>query len=341
MCIAMPHPLPKNLIDAVTYFKAPGVAQAFFTNVRWPDGNVTCPRCGAANPRCYAAYGRWECRVKHERRQFTVKVGTVMEDSPLGLDKWAVAFWLEVNAKNSISSYELHRSLGITQKSAWFMLHRIRLSLHEGTFDRPFTGKVGADGTFIGGKARNMHKHKRAEKVTGTGMAGKTAVTGLLERHREKGKSRVRTKVLTDAKRKTIQPVVRANVARGSELYTDALASYAGLSPEFVHQFIDHAETHARGSVHTNGLENFWALFKRRIKGTHVSVEPYHLFRYLDAECVRFNDRSENDRGRFLLAVLGMSGKRLTYKDLTGKLLPDGYPGSGKAVENGGGGLPN
>jgi transposase-like protein len=309
---------PKTLMDAVVYFAAPSVALNFFAGMRWPDG-VVCPHCGSRNVLFMAKYSRWKCREGHARPQFTVKVGTVMEDSPLGLDKWAVGIWLEVNAKNSISSYEIHRALGITQKSAWFMQHRIRFALHQGSFEKPMSGTVEADETFIGGLARNMHKSKRERVITGTGGMNKTAVMGLLERHAEKGKSQVRTQVVEDRKGETLRPIVAQNVKAGSNVYTDALPAYAGLSTEFFHDFVDHAECYAKGAVHTNGLENFWALFKRCIKGTHVSVEPFHLFRYLDSEAFRFNNRTLKDGERFAVVAAMLAGKRLTYKVLTGE----------------------
>jgi transposase-like protein len=312
---------PKNLMQAVRYFSDLDVAHEFFAKVRWPDG-VCCPHCGSVEVKYLAKYRRFQCSHNHKSRQFTVKTGTVMEDSALGLDKWAVGLWLEVNAKNSVSSYEIHRSLGITQKSAWFMLHRIRLAVQDGSLSK--MGGNGsiceADETFIGGKARNMHASRRRKVITGTGGTNKTAVMGLLERHEEKGKSKVRTTVVANRKRETLHDVIHKNVETGSQIFTDALPSYLGLAPNFLHDFVDHAESYAKGTVHTNGLENFWSLFKRCIKGTHVSVEPFHLFRYLDSESFRFNYRDTDDSGRFLAAMQGMSGKRLTYKALTGAL---------------------
>lgn len=234
-----------------------------------------------------------------------------MEDSPLSLDKWLIAIWLEANAKNSISSYEVHRSLGITQKSAWFMQQRIRLAMQSGGFFQKLTGEVEVDETFIGGRARNMHAGKRA--VKGRGTVGKAVVMGLLQRHGE-----VRTLVIDNTKRRSLQPRIHEHVEKGSEVFTDALASYRGLDREFLHQVIDHAECYAKGKIHTNGLENYWSLFKRCIKGTHVSIEPFHLFRYLDAEAFRFNNRKAKDGDRFAKVLGQVGGKRLTYRSLTG-----------------------
>ena len=245
-----------------------------------------------------------------------MKTGTIYEDSPLGLDKWLVATWLVVNCKNGVSSCEISRALKITQKTAWFMDHRIRVSFGMESPDK-LTGHVEADETFIGGKARNMHKANRAARITGTGPKDKTAVMGILERGKD-GTSKVRTAVIPNRKKKAIQNEVRKHVEAGSALYSDALKSYDGLN-EFEHQVIDHAVAYVDGKVHTNGLENFWSLLKRGINGTYVSVEPFHLFRYLDEQAYRFNNRKMSDAERFDIAVKGVVGKRLTFDQLTGK----------------------
>jgi transposase-like protein len=306
--------VPQTLVEAVLYFSNPSVALDFFVKFRWPNG-VCCPRCGSTNVLFLAKYSRWKCREKHLSPQFTVKVGSIMEDSPLGLDKWAVCIWLEVNAKNSISSYEIARALGITQKSAWFMLHRVRHALQSGSFGK-LSGTIEADETFIGGLAKNMHKAARKRKITGTGGANKAIVMGLLERHSEHP-SQVIAKVVADRQHDSLHDVIRSNVEKNATIYTDAYAGYHGLSENYVHDFVDHAEAYVKGAVHTNGLENFWSLFKRCIKGTHVSVEPFHLTRYVDSEAFRFNNRDLKDGGRFAIAVRGLAGKRITYKQLT------------------------
>ena len=301
---------PFTLVDAIRYFSDQDVCLAFMANLRWPNG-IECPACGSKEILYISTRRLWECKCKHAKRQFSVKVGTVFEDSALALDKILIAIWLEANSKNSISSYELSRTIGTTQKTAWFIQQRIRLAMQTGTF-RKLSGTVEVDETFIGGKARNMHKGKR--KVTGAGANGKAVVMGLLERHGE-----VRTFVVPGTTKRQLQPKVREHVEPKSEVMTDALASYAGLDRDYVHQVIDHAECYVRGNVHTNGLENFWALFKRCIKGTHVSIEPFHLFRYLDAETFRFNYRKQKDAARFTKVVQSVAGKRLTYRKLTGK----------------------
>ena len=256
----------------------------------------------------------WKCYAKHERPKFSLKTGTIFEDSPLGLDKWLAAMWLLVNCKNGISSYEVGRDLGVSQKSAWHMMHRIRFALHHGSFDNMLSGKVEADETYVGGKARNMHKMKRAVKITGTGGKDKTAVMGILERG-----GKVRTKVVKDTKKKTLSAELRKHVQAGSALFTDALKSYEGLA-EYQHQVIDHAVEYVRGDVHTNGMENFWSLLKRGINGTYISVEPFHLFRYLDEQTFRYNNRKGlKDFDRFKLACSQIVDKRLTWNRLTGK----------------------
>jgi len=302
---------PKTLIQAVKTFSDTAAALRFMVALRWPDG-VTCPHCGSQRVRFISTRQVWECRENHLQKRFSIKTGTIMEDSPLTLDKWLIGMWLEANAKNSISSYEVMRSLGVTQKTGWFMQQRIRLAMQNGDFFKKLTGEVEVDETFIGGKARNMHPGKR--KAKGRGAAGKAVVMGLLQRHGE-----VRTLVVDNTKRRTLQPHIHQHVEKGAQVFTDALASYNGLSPEYVHQVIDHAECYVKGNIHTNGLENFWSLFKRCIKGTHISVEPFHLFRYLDAESFRFNNRTENDGTRFLSVLGSVEGKRLTYKSLIGE----------------------
>ncbi len=305
---------PKTLQEAILYFADPANCRRYLVARRWPEG-VVCPRCGSTKVVFLEKYNRWQCSVTHDARQFTSKTGTIFEDSPISLDKWLLAMWQVVNCKNGISSYEIHRAIGVTQKTAWFMDHRIRLALGMGPGPK-FTGEVEADETFIGGKARNMHAAKRARRITGTGGKDKTAVMGILER--DKDGSKVRTVVIPNRKKKALQSEVRKHVEAGSALYTDALKSYEGLG-DFEHQVIDHAVNYVDGRVHTNGMENFWSLLKRGLSGTYVSVEPFHLFRYLDEQAYRYNNRKLNDAERFSLAVNGVVGKRVTFDELTGK----------------------
>ncbi len=305
---------PKTLAEAIKYYSDVDIATKTFSTLRWPEG-VTCPYCGSKE-NYYAPSRRiWKCKAC--RKQFSPKVGTICEDSAIGLDKWLTAMWMIASAKNGISSYEVHRSLGVTHKTAWFMLQRIRLAMQSGTFEKA-AGKVEVDETFIGGKARNMHKHIRAKKVTGTGGKDKTAVLGVLERG-----GKIRVKVIDSRRKKPLQDHVKQHVEPGAEVFTDALKSYEGLEADYVHQIIDHAVEYVKGHVHTNGLENFWSLLKRTLKGTYTFVEPWHLHRYLDEQAFRYDERKDEqgDRGRFMKVARGCAGKRLTYNEVTGKKL--------------------
>lgn len=306
---------PKTLLDAILHFADFENCKAFMIGLRWPDGVVKCPRCGAEKVTWLEKARVWKCYSKHERPTFTLKTGTIFEDSPIALEKWLPAVWLLVTCKNGISSYEIGRDLGISQKSAWHMAHRIRFALHEGSFDKMFSGHVEVDESFIGGKARNMHIEKRKRRITGTGSKDKVPVMGILERG-----GKVRTKVVPNRRKKALQAEVYRHVEAGSALYSDALLSYEGLAGDFAHQVVDHAVAYVDGNVHTNGLENYWSLLKRTISGTYVSVEPYHLFRYLDEQAYRFNNRKDmDDFDRFKFAMEQVVGKRLTWDALTGK----------------------
>jgi len=308
---------PQTLIEAIRYFADPDVAMRTMVELRWPDG-VYCPTCGRTDPRFIATRRMWECKEKHPRKQFSAKVGTIFEDSPIDLGKWFAAIWMVANCKNGISSYEMHRAIGVTQKTAWFMDHRIRLAMKTGSFLK-MSGEVEADETFIGGLAKNMHKHKREQKITGTGGSGKAAVLGIVQRTDERGKSQIKTVHVPNVRRKTLAPEVRAAVEHGSTIYTDALKSYLGLSDAYTHETVDHTIEFVRENVHTNNVENFWSLLKRTLKGTYVSVDPVHLDAYLDEQAFRFNERGDNDGGRFQKVVSSVAGRRLTYAELTGK----------------------
>ena len=314
---------PTTLQQAIVYFSDYANCHAAVLAVRWPDGVVKCPRCGSERVTYLEKARVWKCYEGHALAKFSLKVGTVFEDSPLPLQKWLPALWLLTNCKNGISSYELARALGVTQKTAWFMLQRLRLALQSKSGGK-LGGEVEADETYIGGKARNMHagKRKRLNVKRGRSIAGKVAVMGLLERYGKDGHSRVRTEVLNSLRKHTVQGHVRTHVESGSTLHTDSYESYTGLAAEYNHNVIDHAECYVNGNIHTNGCENFWSLLKRAIKGTYVSIEPFHLFRYLDEQCFRFNERGGNDQSRFLLALVGVVNKRLTYKALIGSELP-------------------
>ena len=315
---------PESLQEAIIYFSDEDRCIDYLVAMRWPDG-VTCPRCGRENVPYLATQRRWQCKTKHPRRQFSVKVGTVMEDSPISLTKWLPAMWMLANCKNGISSYELARDIKVTQKTAWFMLHRIRLAMQDET-PTPLSGEVEVDESFIGGAARFMHKSVKARKITGTGGAGKTAVMGLLERGQGARKSRVQAKVLPNTRRENLHGEVRQRVEPGSEVHTDEYVGYRGLEDDYTHQIINHAEEYVRDNVTTNRIENFWTLLKRTIKGSYVSVEPFHLHRYLDEQTFRFNERGGKDPDRFKHVAGAVAGKRLTYQGLTGQAEPDASP---------------
>lgn len=313
---------PKTLQQAIIYFSDPKNCQNFMIAMRWPDGSVQCPRCGSENVSYLETARVWKCYSKHEKAKFSLKVGTIFEDSPLGLDKWFTAMWLIANYKNGISSYELGRHLGITQKAAWHVNHRIRLAMQNGSLAK-LSGHVEVDETFIGGKARNMHRATLAKRVaqfstphTGRNQnIGKVAVMGLLDRR----SGEVRTMVIPNTKRRSLHGEVSKHVEAGSVVYTDALRSYNELDREYIHHVINHAEKYVDGQIHTNGVENFWSLLKRTLGGTYVSVEPFHLFRYLDEQSFRFNNRTLNDGQRFDIASRAIIGKRLTFAQVTGK----------------------
>src|SRR5471032_2455740 len=240
----------KTLQQAIIHYNSFDNCKAEMVSLRWPDGVVKCPRCGSDHVVYLEKARRWKWYRQAGRQKFSLKTGTIFEDSPIGLDKWLAALWLVVNCKNGVSSCEVARDLGVTQKTAWLMNHRLRFALNGGGLGK-LSGQVEADETFIGGKARNMHAAKRAVKITGTGGRDKTAVMGILERG-----GKVRTNVVGNTKKKTLQSEIREHVLAGSALFTDALKSYEGLD-EFQHEVVDHAVEYVRGEVHTNGLENF------------------------------------------------------------------------------------
>ena len=312
---------PKTLAEAIRYYSDPDVTLETMVEARWPDG-VKCPSCGHAAPRFISTRRMWECREKHPRRQFSAKVGTIFEDSPLPLETWFPAVWLIANAKNGVSSHEVGRALGVTQKTAWFMLHRIRLAMKSGTFLK-LSGQVEADETFIGPNPNRMHRDRLEARRKGLtdGYVSKAVVAGLLERGvRGKNKSRVHALVVPTTRAEHLAPHVTANVKPGSEMITDMNRSYWAVRDEYIHSVIDHTKMYVKGHVHTNGIENFWSLLKRMIHGTYVQVAPFHLGAYVDEEVFRFNERGDKDGGRFGKVLRSVVGRRIDYKTLTGKM---------------------
>jgi transposase-like protein len=307
---------PKTLMEAVKHYSDLDVCNAYMEKIKWRASDIRCPSCGGVEIGRIASRRMYQCKNKDCRKQFSAKVGTIFEDSPLGLDKWFVAVWSITNAKNGISSCELARALGVTQKTAWFMLHRVRLAMKTRSFKKMGGngGIVEADETYIGGLKENMHKRKRFA-LKGTGGTGKSAVMGLLDRTTRK----VHAKVIDgNINRSTLHPVIHKYVDKGTMLCTDAYGGYKGLSDDYIHAVIDHAIAYAESHVHTNGLENFWSILKRALKGTYIHASPEHLFRYLDEQILRFNERKGNDAQRFNHVMQFVPGRRITYRQLTG-----------------------
>jgi len=319
---------PKTLQEAVEYFADEQTCIDTVAKLRWPNG-PECPACGHKEHYYLKSQRRWKCKDCH--KQFSVKLGTIFEDSPIGLDKWLVALWMLVNCRNGISSYEVGRSLGITQKSAWFVLHRLRLALREGIMAK-LGGpgqEIEADETFVGGKMKNMHADKQAEfrkrrteTFDNAQHMNKTAVVGVFDRAQRK----IRATAVKDVTREVLQNAILGHIEHGSSIYTDQLALYRGIPKDYVHDFVNHMEKYVKGRVHTNGLENFWSLLKRGLKGTYVAVEPFHLTRYIDEQSFRFNNRIDaagkklKDGERFEQALSQIAGKRLTFAEVTGKV---------------------
>lgn len=307
---------PKTLAEAVVYFANPDNSLKYLAEKRWPNG-VECPYCGTKEPMFLSTRRIWKCRATDCRKQFSVKIGTILNESPIPLEKWLTAMWLVANCRNGISSCEVARDLGLTQKSAWFMLHRIRESMQDKSSTK-LSGNVEVDESFIGGKARNMHKSRRERAITGTGGTDKAIALGMVERG-----GRVRTFAVPTRRKHELHRHVRENVQAGSALFSDSLQSYSGLSSEYRHAVVDHAVEYANGNVHTNTMENFWSLVKRQLHGTYISVEPFHLFRYLDEQSFRYNGRKMTDAERFAVVCSQVAGRRLTWDRLTGKDKPE------------------
>lgn len=307
---------PKTLLDACRYYADPKVCFETMLAVKWPDGKICCPKCGCDKIGVIGSRSLLQCKDKTCRKQFSVKVDTIFEDSPLGLDKWFVAVWCIANAKNGISSLELGRALGVTQKTAWFMLHRIREAMKTRSF-RKLQGTIEGDETFIGGRAKNMHKSRREKLIRGRGAVNKAIVQGLLERGDGENVSEFRGFVVRNTSADEMLPNVVRNVEHESFFFTDSAPAYSELSDGYFHRWVDHLTKYVAGRVHTNGLENFWSLLKRMLRGTYVAVAEFHLQRYVDEQAFRFNLRDLNDAGRFRRVLAAVVGKRLTWRFLT------------------------
>jgi transposase-like protein len=284
-------------------------------SARWPDGIVRCPVCNSERVTYLAKANVYKCKTVHPKQKFSLKTGTVFEDSPIGLEKWLPASWLLSNCKNGVSSYELSRDLGVTQKTAWFMLHRIRTAMVETDGKIGGNGHVEVDETFVGGKVKNMHKNKLKKDFSYQGGGNKAIVIGMLERG-----GKVRAKVIQSRHKAEIDPVMTQHVEAGSNIITDEFNTYGFLSTPYQRDVINHAMEYVNGHIHTNGIENFWSLLKRGLTGTYISVEPAHLDAYVVEQVYRYNNRKDlDDAGRFSKLMSQVNGKRLTYAELTGK----------------------
>jgi transposase-like protein len=305
----------ETLIDAIRYFSDPQVCIDTVAAMRWPEGKPVCPKCGSLSHYYLKTQSRWKCKACS--KQFSVKVGTIFEDSPVSLDKWLVTLWMITNCKNGVSSYEIAKSVGVTQKSAWFMLHRLRVALKDdpkGTMGGNWQNPIEVDETYIGGKARNKHLSQRKQ------MEKKAIVMGMLNRETRE----IRAKVIPHARRDVLQGEILKNVGFNAHVFTDGHVGYDGLDKynNFTHKTVNHINQYVNGRVHTQGIENFWALLKRSLSGTYVAVEPFHLDSYIDEQVFRFNNngRKMNDKARFKKALSQIAGKRLTLAELTGKV---------------------
>jgi len=311
---------PKTLVEAIRFFSDKQNCINAVALMRWEDGSPVCPKCGAEqgerNHYWLKAQSRWKCYQC--RKQFSVKVGTIFEDSPLDLHIWLTALWMLCNCKNGVSSYEIARATGIAQKSGWFVLQRLRHVLKDIVPTKLDGGPVEIDECHVGPKPKNMHKDKRlARKVGMNGYADKTAIMGMLDRTSRQ----VRATVIPSASRETLQKQILERVGFGSTIYTDGWPGYDGLAAkQYVHETVNHIEEYVRGNVHTQSIENFWSCLKRTLSGTYVAVEPFHMDSYLAEQCFRFNNRKDmNDGDRFAKALGFVDGKRLTWVELTGK----------------------
>ena len=339
---------PKTLHQAILYFSDPDRCIAYLASSRWPDGVVVCPTCGRKDVSYVAKRRVWQCKSRHPKCQFSIKVGTIFEDSPIHLDKWLMAMWMVANCKNGVSSWEVHRALKVTQKTAWFMLHRVRLAMKDerrGKLGGEAGGPVELDESYHGGDPKNRHigkrrpidpkyvlkngvkvENPRRRKLPTGGATEKTPVFGMLDRSTRE----IRAHVIPKIRREVLMNSIFENIEKGTTVYTDGLAAYDSLLLSgFMHQFVNHTTEYVRGEVHTNGIENFWSLLKRTLRGTYIAVEPFHLDRYLDEQAFRYNNRATKDNplddgDRFAFLVTQILGRRLTYKELTGKSATEG-----------------
>jgi transposase-like protein len=303
--------------------------KAYLVAHRWPDG-VACPRCGNVNVHPHARAFHWQCTACAEAGgyRFSVLVGTVFENTNIDLLRWFKVIHLMLTSKKGISALQVMRYMGFgSYKTAWYMCHRIRAAMVERDFQK-LMGIVEVDETFVGGKLANMHKSKLAKlretrkALYETGYMNKAIVMGMLDRKER----RVRATVIPSVQRDVLQAEILKQISPCSKVYTDEAVGYDNLPAKiYAHEVVNHMQRYVDGKVHTNGIENFWSLLKRGLRGTYVAVEPFHLFRYVDEQVFRYNNRATKDNpltdsDRFDLAVSQIVNKRLTYAELTGKV---------------------
>ncbi len=298
----------KNLKELMSHLTSEDVCRSYMEQMRW-GGKPVCPHCGAGNPYKLKNGKTYRCKSKTCQNDFTVTVGTVFENSKVPLSVWIAASFLLSAHKKGISSLQLSRDLGITQKTAWFVLHRLRLAMGEPD-PEPLQNIVEVDETYVGGKYSNMHSKKRKEQIAKGD--NKVPVMGLLERD---GKAR-----LTVIGKESFKDVVRQNVNKGAILITDSHLSYQGLDQEYkAHESVNHSQgEYKRDMFYTNSVEGFFSLFKRTIFGTYHQISPKHLHRYCAESSYRFNSRQIMDKERFNNLLANPTG-RLKYKDLIQK----------------------
>lgn len=297
-----------NLVDLMQKFPDEKSCVEHLRAIRWKDGEY-CPYCG--NEKVYHFKDGKTFKCASCRKRFSIRVGTIFEDSPLPLQKWFVAIYLITSHKKGISSVQLAKDIGVTQKTAWFMLHRLRHAIKTKSFYRPLKNEVEVDETYIGGKEKNKHKSKRVEGSQGRSTKTKTPVVGMVERN-----GKLKAKVVNDTKSKTIKDLIISNVVFGSKIITDEFRSYFGLDFLYQHLFVKHSEgEYVNGIAHTNTIENFWSILKRGIVGIYHFVSKKHLSRYLDEFTFRYNTRGMTEEDRFNYLLANCNG-RLAYEQL-------------------------